>query len=226
MKITYLGHFSYFIETQNTKILFDPYITENELAKNVNISEIIPDYILLSHAHSDHIGDTLEMAKNSNPKIIAMYEVANWLISKGAKNVIPMNIGGIIKLPFGELRMVSALHSSSLPDGTYGGNPAGFVIKNQEKSFYYAGDTGLSMEMKLLKELYTLDFAILPIGGHFTMNAEDATIAAEFVGTEEVYAAHYDTFPPIKIDKKEALLSFHKKNINLHFLEINQTIEL
>jgi len=226
MKITYLGHLSYFVEIQDKKILFDPYITENELANNINISEIIPDYILLSHAHSDHIGDTLKIAENSNAQIIAIYEVANWLTNRGVKNVIPMNIGGIIKLPFGELRMVSALHSSSLPDGTYGGNPAGFVIKNNEKSFYYAGDTGLSMEMKLLKELYTLDFAILPIGGHFTMNADDAAIAAQFVGVKEVYAAHYDTFPPIKIDKEVALLSFREININLHFLTINQTIEL
>ncbi len=226
MKITYYGHLAFEVETLNVKILFDPYITANELAKEVNLQNIKPDFILLSHAHSDHIGDTLEIAQNSGATVIAIYEIANWLTQKGLQKVIPINIGGKLQLPFGQLRMTPALHSSSLPDGTYGGNPAGYVIQNNEKTFYFAGDTGLSYEMKLLGKLYNLDFAILPIGGHFTMDAEDAAIAAQFAEVKHIFAAHYDTFPPIKTDKEKARLTFQEKGLTLQLLNIGQTIKL
>ncbi len=226
MKLTFYGHICFEIEIKGQKILFDPYISANALAKDVDIKTINPDFIFLSHGHSDHIGDTEEIVKQSNAQIVAIYEVANWLSNSGIKNIIPMNIGGKLKLSFAEIRMVSALHSSSMPDGSYGGNPAGFVIKTSDKSFYFAGDTALSYEMKLIGELYQIDFAILPIGGHFTMDTDDAVRAANFVGTQKVIAAHYDTFPPIKINLQKSIEIFQKNNIDLQFLTISQTIEL
>lgn len=225
MKFTYYGQSSFLIETDGTRLLFDPFISQNPLAKDIDISKIEADYILVSHAHGDHIGDLVALAKQTNAKVIAMIELTNWLQAKGIKNVHGMNYGKY-KFDFGSVRMVWATHSAGLPDGSYGGNPAGFVLELNNNQIYFAGDTGLTLDMKLLAELYQLNYAILPIGGNFTMDVEDAIIASDFINCDKIIGVHYNTFPVIEIDPKSAKETFQAKGKILLLPAIGETIEL
>ena len=168
MQITYYGQSCFQVNIGGYKILFDPFISPNPLASEIDITKIEADYILLSHAHQDHIHDAEAIAKNTGATIIGIWEIHAWFAEKGVKTH-PMNIGGKWPFEFGTVIMTSAVHSSSFPDGSYGGNPAGFVIENDEHTFYYAGDTALFSDMKLIGELYKPEFAFLPIGDNFTM---------------------------------------------------------
>ena len=225
MKFTYYGHACFELETGGKKLLFDPFITHNELAKHIDVNSLKPDYILLSHGHGDHIADIFEIQKNSGAKVIAIAEIAGGLAGKGIPDAHGMNIGGGFNFDFGRVKMVNAIHSSSMPDGSYGGNPAGFVIYAEGKKIYYAGDTALHYDMKLLAD-ENLDWAILPIGDNYTMGADDAIKAAGFIDCANVIGVHYDTFPPIRIDKAEALAKFADAELNLQLLPIGNTIEL
>ena len=225
MKITFYGHASLEIETGGKKLLFDPFISHNELAKAIDVNALRPDYILLSHGHGDHIADLETIQKNSGAKVICIADIAGWLGNKGITNVHAMNFGGGFNFDFGRVKMVYALHSSSMPDGAYGGNPAGFVIYAEGKKIYYAGDTALTYDMKLLAD-ENLDLAILPIGDNYTMGADDAIKACGFIGCKNVIGMHYDTFPVIVIDKAEVKQKFEKAGINLTLLEIGAGIEL
>tara|TARA_R110002074_G_scaffold339173_4_gene509684 strand:+ start:1056 stop:1613 length:558 start_codon:yes stop_codon:yes gene_type:complete len=182
------------IETMGKKLLFDPYITPNELAKDIDISEIEPDYIILSHGHGDHVADVEAIYFNSKAKLISTYEVVNWFETKGIENGHPMNHGGAWDFDFGRLKMVNAIHSSSMPDGSYGGNPAGVVISNAEGCFYYSGDTALTKDMELIGEEFNLDFSIMPVGDNFTMGVTDAIKAAKMVKCNILIGVHFDTF--------------------------------
>ena len=225
MKFTFYGHACFSIEVAGKKLLFDPFITGNELAKDIDIEKIEADYILLSHGHGDHVGDLPAIAKQTGAKVIGMIEVTDWAGKQGVENVHPMNYGSF-QFDFGEMRLVPAWHSSGLPDGSYGGNPAGILIKTAEGNFYYAGDTCLSMEMQLIPRYAKLDFAILPIGGNFTMNAEDAVIAADFIQCKNIVGVHYDTFGYIKIDHEKAKEQFSAAGIDLKLPNIGETISL
>lgn len=225
MKYTYYGQSSFLLETETTKLLFDPFISQNPLAKDIDMSKIEADYILVSHAHGDHVGDLIELAKQTKGQVIAMPEVIGWVMKQGVENVHPMNYGKHT-FDFGTVRMVWATHSAGLPDGSYGGNPAGFVLEVEGKQIYFAGDTGLTVEMKLLAELYKLDYAILPIGGNYTMDVDDAVIASNYVGCNKVIGVHYDTFPVIEIDSKVALESFKRTQKTLFLPAIGETIIL
>jgi len=158
MKTTYYGQSSFMLQLANKKLLFDPYISPNPLAKEVDINSLMPDYILLSHGHGDHVADTLAIQKNSGGQIICIADIAGWLGNKGVKNTHGMNIGGGFNFDFGRVKMVNAVHSSTMPDGAAGGNPAGFVIYADGKRIYYAGDTALTWDMKLLAD-ENLDWA-------------------------------------------------------------------
>lgn len=224
MKVTYYGHACFKVETNGFHLLFDPFITPNELAKHISIEDIKANYILLSHGHGDHIADAIKIAENTQATIISSYEIVEWLAKQGAQKTHPMNTGGKFLFDFGSVKCVSAVHSSVLPDGTYGANPMGFVITSKEDSFYYAGDTALTMDMKLIPLTCSpLKLAILPIGDNFTMGYEDAALAAEFVNCNNVLGVHYDTFGWIKIDHKKAESHFEKSGKKLHLLEIGQT---
>lgn len=225
MKYTYYGQSCFLLETSSTKLLFDPFISGNPLAKAIDITKIEADYILVSHGHGDHVGDLVDIAKRTNAKVICMPEIAGWLQKQGVTNIHDMNIGKF-KFDFGTVRMVAATHSSSLPDGSYGGNPAGFVLDVDSKQIYFAGDTGLTVEMKLLAELYQLEYAILPIGGNYTMDADDAAIAAEYVNCHKVIGVHYNSFPVIAIDKYTAVEVFKRGQKQLLLPEIGETIVL
>ena len=225
MKYTYYGQSCFLLEADGKKFLFDPFITPNPLAKHIDISKIEADYILVSHGHGDHVADLVTIAKQTGALVIAMVEVAAWARKQGVENLHQMNFGRQ-KFDFGTVRMVWATHSSSLPDGSYGGNPAGFVLETAGKTIYFAGDTSLNYDMKLLADLYKLDYAILPIGGNYTMDVDDALLATKYINCDKVIGVHYDTFPQIEIDSKDALAKFGRENKTLLLPAIGETISL
>jgi len=225
MKTTFYGHASVELETGGKTLLFDPFISHNSLAKHIDVNALKPDYILLSHGHADHVADAEAIQKNSGAKIIAIAEIAGWYGAKGIENVHGMNIGGGYDFDFGRAKMVYALHSSSMPDGSYGGNPAGYVVYSEGKKIYFAGDTALTYDMKLLAE-ENLDWAFLPIGDNYTMGADDAIKACGFINCKNVIGIHYDTFPAIVIDKDEVKHKFLKAGINLKLIEIGESLAL
>ena len=225
MKVTYLGHSCFLVDLDGTKILFDPFITSNPIVNEIDIDKIETDFILISHGHEDHIADVESIAKRTGAKVISNFEVVSWFGSKGIENSHPLNHGGNIKLTEKiSAKFVNAVHSSVLPDGTYGGNPGGWVVKSPNKSFYYSGDTALTYDMKLLAEFDKLDFAFLCIGDNFTMGIEDSAIAADFVGVKDVIGMHYDSFGYIEIDHENAKEHYDKKGLNLTLMNINETI--
>ena len=225
MKYTYYGQSSFLLQTEINTFLFDPFISQNPLAAAVDLTKIEADYILVSHGHGDHVGDLISLAKQTKATVIAIPEVIGWVMKQGIENVHPMNFGKYT-FDFGTVRMVWATHSSGLPDGSYGGNPAGFVLELEDKQIYFAGDTGLTLEMKLLADLYNLDYAILPIGGNYTMDVDDAVIAADYINCDKIIGVHYDTFPVIEIDSKVAVESFKRAQKTLLLPAIGETIVL
>lgn len=226
MTITYYGHSCFGVEIKGKHLLFDPFISANPLASEIYISSIKADYILQSHGHSDHIADTVAIAKQTGATIVGAYEVTEWLKKQGAEKVHPMNIGGKWLFDFGKVKCVNAIHSSAMPDGTYGGSPMGFVVESDEENFYYAGDTALSYDMKLIGEYRKIDFAFLPIGDNFTMGIDNAIIAADFVNCSEIIGMHYDTFGYIKINHEEAKEKFSRAGKNLTLMKIGESIEI
>ncbi len=225
MKYTYYGQSCFLLETDTHKFLFDPFISQNPLAAAIDLTKIEADYILISHGHGDHVGDLISLAKQTKATIIAIPEVIGWVMKQGVENVHPMNFGKF-KFDFGTVRMVWATHSAGLPDGGYGGNPAGFVLELDGKQIYFAGDTGLTLEMKLLADLYKLDYAILPIGGNYTMDVDDAVIAADYINCSKIIGVHYNTFPVIEIDSKMAVESFKRAQKQLLLPAIGEMIVL
>ncbi|TDI70396.1 MAG: metal-dependent hydrolase [Bacteroidetes bacterium] len=226
MEITYYGHSCFQITVDENKILFDPFITPNPLAIGISITEINPDFVLITHGHGDHLADAEAILKQSGAMLIANFEVVTWFQNKGIENAHPMNQGGSKEFDFGSVKVVNAVHSSSMPDGSYGGNPVGFVLNCLGQSLYYAGDTALHQDMKQIKEEFNLNFALLPIGDNFTMGIDDALITASYVGTDKVIGMHYDTFPYIEIDHQTALDKASVAGIDLTLPVIGQTFNI
>lgn len=227
MDITFYGHACFGLVAPNgDKLLFDTFISGNELAKDINIDEIDADYILISHGHEDHVLDAESIARRTGAKIISSYEIVMWYANtKGYENGHPMNIGGAFDFDFGRVHYVAAVHSSTLPDGANGGPAGGFVIELKDgQTFYYSGDTALTYDMKLLAEKFDLDFAMLCIGDNFTMGIEDGVRAAQFVDTKKVIGMHFDTFGWIEIDHGAARNAFTAQNIELILPEIGETL--
>lgn len=225
MKITFYGHACIGIEIEDISIIVDPYISANEKAAHIDIDALKADYILLTHAHQDHILDVERIAKRTDAVIVSNFEIATHFGNKGFQ-FHPMNHGGSWDFEFGVVKYVNAIHTSSFPDGSYGGQPGGFVIEGERKNIYIAGDTALTMDMKLIPMRTTLDLAILPIGSNFTMDVDDAIIASDFVQCDKVLGYHYDTFGYIEINHEEAKRKFFDKNKDLMLLEIGDFIEL
>ncbi len=226
MTITYFGQSCFLIETQGKSLLFDPMISSNPLALSVDISSIKPDYILLSHGHEDHCADVETIAKASNATLISNFEIVSWFSKKHISGH-PMNTGGKFQFDFGWVKYVHAVHSSSMPDGAYGGTAGGFVIWNSEGCFYFAGDTALYSDMALIpKTCPKLDFAILPIGDNFTMGYQDASIASEYIECDQIIGCHFDTFAPIKINHQKAKEAFKRKRKTLVLPQIGKSFDL
>jgi len=199
--LTYYGHATWGLDTKNATILIDPFFTGNPLAP-VAASDVAPSFIVLTHAHGDHYGDTVELAKRTGATLIANFEIVNYAQKQGVANAHPLHIGGGFAFPFGRVKLTVAFHGSSFPDGTYGGQPAGVLIETDGKRIYDAGDTALFSDMRLIGE-GGLDVAIVPIGDNFTMGPDDAVTAAKFLGAATVIPQHYNTWPVIRQDPAE-----------------------
>ena len=225
MKITFYGHASLGIDVGGMHILVDPYISANPKAAHIDVANLKADYILLTHAHGDHILDVEAIAGRTNAVIVSNAEIAGYYAAKGFQSH-PMNHGGSWNFDFGKVKYVNAIHSSSFPDGGYGGNPGGFVIEGEHKNIYIAGDTALTMDMKLIPLRTKLDLAILPIGDNFTMDVEDAIIASDFVECDKILGYHFDTFGYIEIDHEDSIRKFFNKGKDLMLLKIGDSIEL
>ena len=227
MNFTYYGHSCFLVEVKGTKLLFDPFITPNELAnKVIDVDTIQADYILVSHGHADHIADCVRIAGRTGAKVICNWEIYEWLGKQGINNVHPMNTGG--KWNFGDftVKCVVAQHSSGLPDGSYGGTPFGFIVYTAEGNFYYSGDTGLTLDMQLIPGWAELKFAVLPIGDNFTMDVADAVQCAQMIKCQQIIGVHYDTFGFIKIDHAKAKKAFADTSCVLHLVNIGETMEI
>ena len=225
MKVTFFGHATFLIEIGGKHLLFDPFITPNEKAASVDVNAIPADYVLLSHGHQDHMADAEAILSRTGAMLVSNYEIVSWYGNKGVTHSHPMNHGGKKEWDFGTVKCVNAIHSSVLPDGSYGGNPMGFLVETGEGNFYYSGDTALTYDMKLLGEFHQIDLAFLCIGDNFTMGVEDAIRAADFVGCDEVIGMHYDTFGYIEIDHQAAVEAFSQAGKRLHLLEIGESKE-
>lgn len=213
------------LETTASKILFDPFITPNPAASHIAVGALTPDYILISHAHEDHVADVTAIQQQSGAQVLAIVETAAWVGRQGVSpdRIVEFNFGGTVQTDFGSVKMVYALHTNSTPDGQYGGIAVGYVLKTDGKTVYFAGDTALTMEMKLLENL-DIDVAFLPIGGHYTMDVADAVIAARWVGCKDVVGIHYNTFPPIQIDTEDAKRQFAEVGVALHLPAIGESV--
>ncbi len=223
MKITFYGHACLGIEINFKHILVDPFITGNPKASAIDIDTLKADYILLTHAHQDHILDVEAIAKRTNAIIVSNFEIVTYYQKLGFTGH-PLNHGGSWKFDFGTLKYVNAIHTSSFPDGSNGGQPGGFLIKHENKSVYIAGDTALTYDMKLIPMQTKLDLAVLPIGDNFTMGMDDAIIASDFLNCTKILGYHYDTFGYIEIDHTEAIKKFREANKDLTLLEIGESM--
>jgi len=226
MKLTYYGHACFGIETAGKHLLFDPFITPNALASHIDVDSIPADYILISHAHQDHVADVERIAQRTGAQLVSNFEIITYYANKGLSNGQPLNHGGQWKFDFGIVKYTNAVHSSSFADGTYGGHPGGFILQSEGKTIYYAGDTALMADMELYGNLYTFDLVILPIGDCFTMGPEDAAIAADLLRCTNVLGVHYDTFPLIQIDKEHAQRVFQDKGKNLILMDIGASMDI
>jgi L-ascorbate metabolism protein UlaG (beta-lactamase superfamily) len=211
------------IETNKTKILIDPFLEGNPLAKS-KPDEISADYIIVTHAHGDHLGDSIPIAKKSNATIITNFEIANYCTAQGA-NAHPLHIGGAHDFEFGKVKLTPAWHGSSFPDGSYGGTPAGCLLTINGTTIYHTGDTGLFMDMQLIGEMNPVDIMLVNIGDNFTMGIEDAVKAVELVKPKITIPMHYKTFDVIDVDPLEFQNKLKAKGFESEILDIGESYQ-
>lgn len=199
IKITWHGHATFTLDFKGTRVVVDPFFAGNNPAAKLAVKDADAEFILQTHGHADHIADTVALASRTGAQVIANFEICNWITAQGHENCWAMNTGGGYGFPFGRVKMTPALHSSGLPDGSYGGDPGGFLISSGGKNIYVAGDTALFSDMALIGRA-GLDLAILPVGDNFTMGPDDALAALALLNPNAVIPCHYNTWPPIAID--------------------------
>jgi L-ascorbate metabolism protein UlaG (beta-lactamase superfamily) len=224
LQITYYGHSSFRLNDGVYSLVIDPFLNGNPIA-TVKTKDVKADYVILTHGHGDHLGDGLEIAKDNNATIIAVNELADYCISKGAK-AHNMHIGGSFKFPFGRLKFTIAHHGSKTPDGEYVGSPAGVVISIGGKNIYHCGDTGLFLDMKLIGEMTPIDIMLVPIGDNFTMGIDDAVKAVEFVNPKVAIPMHYNTWPLIAADPQIFSKKLEEKGKNYIIMTFGETLDL
>lgn len=226
MKITFLGHAGFLLEYATGSAIIDPFITGHPHNDGkLKLEDLKADYIFVSHGHQDHILDALELAKMNDATLISNFEIINHFMAQGYEKVQYMNTGASAAFPWGSVKATNAIHTSSFPDGTYAGTPCGFIFQSDECTVYFAGDTALTYDMKLIAEEFHVDVALLPIGDTFTMGYQDACKAADFVDAKECIGMHYNTFPPISIDTGAAQDYFKSKSKELILLELGESRE-
>jgi len=223
MEIKYLSHSCFEFNSNGKRLLTDPFLTDNPKAK-ISPEDLNPDYIILTHGHSDHVADAEGIAIRTGCLLIGVFEVMQWYQKKGIENVHGLNFGGKLHLDGYSLKYLQAHHSSSMPDGSYGGNPGSFIIDDGEVKIFFAGDTSLHYDLKMFGEVYKPDISILPIGGNYTMDIDDAIIAAQYLGTNKVIGCHYDTMPVIEINHDNAISAFTSAGISLELIEIGGSL--
>jgi len=201
IRITWYGHACFHLDVNGVHLLIDPFLTGNPLA-TVRPQDVTADFILVSHGHGDHLGDTVSIAKRTGAKVISNYEIVTWLGSQGLENLHAQHIGGGHNYPWGRLKLTIAHHGSGLPDGSYGGNPAGFLLYVDDKKIYHACDTALFYDMTLIGQ-QGIDLAMLPIGDNFTMGPDDALHAVKLIQPQRAIPIHYNTFDVIKQNPHE-----------------------
>jgi len=224
LKLTYHGHSCLELEAGGHRIIVDPFLNGNTHARR-KPAEVKVEAVLVSHGHGDHVGDAVEIAKRNGCPVVANFEIANWISAQGADSH-GMHIGGAHTFPWGRVKLTPALHGSVLPDGTYGGNPAGFLVWMGGKCVYFAGDTGIMSDMALYGRLNPIDLALLPIGDNYTMGVEDAVEAAALLGCKQAMPIHFDTFPVIPADPKEFLGRVEARGIQGRLCGFGETIEV
>jgi L-ascorbate metabolism protein UlaG (beta-lactamase superfamily) len=225
MKLRYFSHSAFQITTDDNKsILIDPFLDDNPTSP-VKSDEVTADYIILTHAHGDHLGDTFKIAEKTSPLIIAVNELADYVAQHGFK-AHNMHIGGSYNFDFGRVKFTIAHHGSITPDGHYAGEPAGVLITINGKTIYHTGDTGLFYDMKLIGELNDIDYYLVPIGDNFTMGIEDAVKSLEFVKPKVAIPMHYNTFSVINADPNEFKAKAEEKGFTAKVLQYGEEIEL
>lgn len=222
-KITFLGHSAFYMEGSKGRIVIDPFLSGNPVAK-MKPQDLKVNFVLLTHGHGDHLGDAIEISRTNQAPVIAPFELANYCASQGV-TIHPMHIGGAHDFPFGRVKLTIAHHGSSTPDGTYTGNPCGFLVTMDGKIFYHPGDTGLFYDMKLIGEMNKIDVAVLPIGDNFTMGVDDAVKATEFLNPGMVIPMHYKTFDVIDVRPEEFVNKVKEKGFNGQILSVNSSYE-
>ena len=222
-RITYLGHSAFLLEGGGGRLVIDPFLTGNPLAR-VKPEAIRVDHILLTHGHGDHLGDALQIAEANGAVIIAPNELAIYCANQGAKTHA-MHIGGARAFPFGRVKLTIAHHGSMAPDGTYTGNPCGYLVSMEGKTLYHSGDTGLFLDMKLIGEMNRIDLALLPIGDNFTMGIEDAVKAAELLQARLYKPMHYKTFEVIDVEPEEFVRAVQARGLKARLLPVGQSLE-
>ena len=225
LRLTYYGHAVFFISDGRHNIIIDPFLDGNPVAavKAKDITKV--DYIVVTHAHGDHLGDAIPLAKRCGATIIAVNELADYVAGKGAK-AHNMHIGGTVKLPFGSVKLTIAHHGSVTPDGVYGGNPAGALVTIGKKTVYHTGDTGLFYDMKLIGEMNPVDVMLCPIGDNFTMGIPDAVKAVELVKPKLAIPMHYNTWPVISADPHEFVRRLTSQGFAARVLNFGESIEI
>ena len=205
VQVTFLGHSGFLIRNAEHTLVIDPFLTGNPTATH-KAEDIACDYVILTHGHGDHVGDGISIAKRHDATLIAPYELATWCEWQGVNNTHPMHLGGAFNFPFGRVKLTLAIHGSAIIQDKniiYAGNPCGVLITIEGKTIYHAGDTGLFYDMKLIGEINNIDLALLPIGGNFTMDIEDAVMAGHLLGAKTIIPMHYNTFGLITADPQE-----------------------
>jgi L-ascorbate metabolism protein UlaG (beta-lactamase superfamily) len=230
MRLQFCGHSCFLIQAQGLRILVDPFIRPNAAATAIDADSLNPTHILLTHGHEDHVADAESITKASGAELIAPYETAMWFSAKGVESIRAINPGASFSLEGAEgtvhIRTVGAVHSSTLPDGSPGGVACGYLLSDGAYSVYHAGDTALSVEFDLIGRMWTPDVALLPIGGTFTMGYADLPAAMDMLNCRQVVGMHYDTFPPIEIDREEAIRTAEDAGGQLHLPDVGDTLDI
>ena len=221
-QLTYLGHSAFLVKGEKASVVIDPFLTGNPVAK-ARPGDLKVSAVLLSHGHGDHLGDAVDIAKANRATIVAPFELANYCAAKGAQ-AHGMHIGGAHVFPFGRVKLTIAHHGSAAPDGTYTGNPCGFLLTMDGKTLYHPGDTALFYDMKLIGDMNAIDLALLPIGDNFTMGVDDAVVAAEFIHAKVTVPMHYNTFDLIAADPNEFVRKVEAKGLAARVVAVGETL--